>query len=49
VPRGVTRSRGAQVEPLAARDPDLPGHQVHAGDELGDRVLHLERVFISRK
>ncbi len=29
-------------ELLPGRDPQLPLHQVHAGDQLGDRVLHLE-------
>jgi hypothetical protein len=28
---------------------DLPGYQVNARDHFGDGVLHLQRVFISRK
>ena len=36
------RHGGRQVEPLAARDPQLPLHEVDAGDGLGYRVLHLD-------
>ena len=31
-----------EVERLARGDADLPGDEVEAGDQLGDRVLHLE-------
>jgi hypothetical protein len=34
---------------LAVGDPELLLDQVQAGDQLGDRVLDLERVFISKK
>ena len=33
---------GIEREPLAPRDPDLPLHQVDAGDHLGDRMLDLQ-------
>jgi hypothetical protein len=34
---------------LPRGDPDLQLDQIDAGHQLGDGVLHLERVFISRK
>jgi hypothetical protein len=34
---------------LPRGDADLQLDQIHAGDQLRHRVLHLERVFISRK
>ena len=36
-PCGVSARSGSMVEPLAARDPDLPVHEIEAGDHLGDR------------
>ena len=33
---------GIDVEPLAARDPDLPADQIEAGHHLGDRMLDLQ-------
>ena len=41
-PRGVSNCSGGTVKPLAARDADLPLHQVDAGDHLGHRMLHLD-------
>ena len=41
-PAGVSRRAGSSVEPLAARDPDLPPHQIDAGHHLGDRMLDLQ-------
>ena len=41
-PRGVSSRVGIEVEPLAARDADLPAHQIDAGHHLGDRVLDLQ-------
>jgi len=36
-------------EALASSDPDLPLHQVHAGDHLGHRMLHLySRVHLEK-
>ena len=40
-PRGVSSVR-VEVEAFARGDPDLPLHQVDAGDHLGDRMLHLD-------
>ncbi len=34
--------RQNRIQPLAGRDAQLGLHQVHAGDELGNRVLHLD-------
>ena len=39
---GVQQRLGIEVEPLAARDADLPLHQVDAGHHLGDRMLDLQ-------
>ncbi len=33
---------GGQRQPLPRRHAHLPLHQVHAGDQFGDRVLHLQ-------
>ena len=41
-PRGARSARAVEVEPLAARDPDLPLHEIHAGHHLGDRMLDLQ-------
>ena len=38
-----------QRQRLAAGDAQLPLHQIQPGDRLGDRMLHLQPVFISRK
>jgi hypothetical protein len=42
-------SRWRMAELLAGGDADLLLHDVDAGDELGHRVLDLQRVFISMK
>ena len=41
-PCGVSSRDGIEIEPLAARDADLPAHQIDAGDHLGDRMLDLQ-------
>ena len=41
-PCGVSARSGSIVEPLAARDADLPLHQIEAGHHLGDRMLDLQ-------
>ena len=41
-PCGRQRALRIDVEPLAARDPDLPLHEVDAGHHLGDRMLDLQ-------
>jgi hypothetical protein len=39
-----------EAQPLARGDPDLLAHQVDPGDELGDRVLHLQpRVHLQEE
>jgi hypothetical protein len=38
-----------QRQRLAGGDLELPFDEVEAGDHLGHRVLHLQRVFISMK
>ncbi len=42
VPVRRQQARRIEIEPLAARDPDLPAHQIDAGHHLGDRMLDLE-------
>ena len=50
VPARREQRLGIEREPLAARDPDLPGDQIDAGDHLGHRMfdlqprVHLEEV-----
>ncbi len=40
----------AELEPLAGRHPQLLLHEVDAGDELGDRMLHLQpRVHLEEE
>ena len=41
-PCGVSARSGSIVSALAAGDPDLPVHEVEAGDHLGDRMLDLQ-------
>ena len=41
-PSGVSSRAGIEVEPLAARDANLPVHQIDAGHHLGDRMLDLQ-------
>ena len=41
-PFGGQRAGGIEVEPLAARDANLPLHQIDVGHHLGDRVLDLQ-------
>ena len=41
-PFGAQQRRRIQIEPLAARDPNLPAHEIEAGHHLGDRVLDLQ-------
>ena len=41
-PFGTSSAGRVEVEPLAARDPDLPAHQIDAGHHLGDRMLDLQ-------
>ena len=36
------RSCLREGQPLSGGDADLPLHQVQPGDQLGDRVLHLQ-------
>ena len=41
-PCGVSARAGIDRQPLAARDADLPVHQVEAGHHLGHRMLDLQ-------
>ena len=41
-PCGVSSACRIEVEPLAARDADLPAHEIDAGHHLRDRMLDLQ-------
>src|SRR5439155_27019238 len=40
--RVAARRDGVELESLAARNPQLPGDEIQAGDGLGDRMLDLD-------
>jgi len=48
-PGSVKRLHLATTERLTCRDTQLPLDEVEPGQHLGDGVLHLQSVFISRK
>ena len=41
-PLGASEPVGVQIESLAARQANLPGHEVDAGHHLSDRMLDLQ-------
>ena len=41
-PFGAQQPLGIEIEPLAARDADLPADEIEAGHHLGDRMLDLQ-------